>query len=82
MSTEKWLIDGQKVFFEHHRNLDDEDEILPKGGQTVAFLKNPDGTVKAMYSAFCRETEIYNKNIGRAVSFGRLKQLMEGRVKK
>lgn len=76
MST-KWTINGQQVFFHHTREYVGE-ELSPKGGCTVAYMEDEDGDTLEIAQALCNPRDHFNKAIGRAVSFGRLKKLVEG----
>lgn len=72
----KWIINGQHVFFHHYRQYVEE-ELSPTGGSTSAWMEDEVGNILVITEAFCNPRDHYNKAIGRAVSFGRLKKLVE-----
>jgi len=62
------------VKFRHERELNG-DEILPKGGKTVAYIvldKESGESISA--EALCSKKDTFNKVLGRIVALGRLKK--------
>jgi hypothetical protein len=57
--------------YQHVRDLDSNDNVLPRGGATYCFLEDETRHVVAMGVAFCGPQDQYNRKIGRDISYGR-----------
>lgn len=60
------------IKFIHCRNLHTNGTIKPTGGLTIAYNLNSDFKVVGYAAAKCHEKDLYNKQIGRMKSAGRL----------
>ena len=60
------------IKFIHCRNTDKNGTIHPTGGLTIAYNLNSDFKVVGWAAAKCHEKDLYNKQVGRMKSSGRL----------
>ncbi len=74
---EKVIIDGieRRVLYRHERNVKDG-KVMSKGGCTYCSVnlgtRNDPIIVRSL--ARCHSKDVYNKELGRRVSYGRLVQ--------
>lgn len=62
------------VTYRHYRDLDPDfflEEILPTGGVTFCVVAEPDSELLHISVAECSSKDLYNKEVGRNISFGR-----------
>jgi hypothetical protein len=62
----------KNVKFVHCRNRDALGSIMPNGGLTIAFVTDADFKVVGYAAARCAPIDMFNKQIGRMKSSGRL----------
>lgn len=61
---------GYKVRVRHFRKLDEHNNILPRGGETIVSITDEHGhTVEGV--AKCSNNDGFNKKIGVAIAIGR-----------
>ena len=60
-----------KIKWVHVRPHNGNDEILPRGGTTIARTEKSDGTTIER-QANCSVKDTYNKKLGRVIATGRL----------
>ncbi len=61
-----------KIKFIHCRNLSANNAVLPHGGLTIAYVLNEQFKVVGWAAAKCSNKDVYNKQVGRMKSEGRL----------
>jgi len=61
---------GYKVKVMHTRNVDNNDRILPKGGETLVILTDPNGHTTEG-KARCSSEDGFIKSIGVKIALGR-----------
>lgn len=71
------LVDGEKVKFAHFRILDDDGNVEPRGGATVAYLGTRENITAAGLS-YCSEDDNFAYQYGRDKAIGRLLQGVKG----
>lgn len=62
------------VTYRHYRDIDPDffnEEILPTGGVTFCVAAEPDSEKLHISVAECSTKDLYNKEVGRNISFGR-----------
>jgi len=64
-----------KVYFQHHRNKDENGRVLPTGGETIAYTFD-DKNKKIEAYAVCSMKDDYNKKLGRWIDTGRLLKML------
>lgn len=55
-------------YFIHLRNHNEEGEVLPKGGFTIAWFMDEEGDICVGHPAICHKDDLYNKSIGRGIA--------------
>ena len=61
------------VTYRHYRALDEDQlDIHARGGVTFCIAAEPDAKLLHISMAECSDKDLYNKDIGRKISFGRL----------
>lgn len=68
------------VTYRHYRDLDPSfrnEEIAPTGGVTFCVVAEPDSEKLHISFAECSSKDLYNKKVGRLISFGRLYRVGE-----
>ena len=68
------------VTYRHYRDLDDTffaDEIMPTGGITFCIAAEPDSEKLHVSFAECSTKDLYSKQIGRSIAFGRFYRVGE-----
>jgi hypothetical protein len=68
------------VTYRHYRDLDPDfcnEEILPTGGVTFCVVAEPDSEKLHISVAECSSKDLYNKEVGRHISFGRFYRVGE-----
>jgi hypothetical protein len=72
--------DDAFVTYRHYRDLDNDfcgEEILPTGGVTFCVVAEPDSELLHISYAECSSKDLYNKEVGRNISFGRFYRVGE-----
>ena len=68
---------GYDVRIQHVRNENENGEVLPKGGSTLAFISYPRTDWVLVGIAECSDQDNYNKRLGAQIALGRAsKELM------
>ena len=66
------------ITYRHYRVLDEDMiEVNARGGVTFCVAAEPDSKLLHVSMAECSDKDLYNKDIGRKVSFGRLANISE-----
>ena len=60
------------IKFIHCRNVSKNGSVIPHGGLTVAYVLNESFKVVGWAAAKCSNKDVYNKQVGRMKSEGRL----------
>ena len=64
----------------HYRYYDDDDNLFGRGGVTACVILDEEAQMVKVGIAKCSVNDMYNKQVGRDISFGRADRMKHGAV--